>query len=1014
MYIAFLLPENVLIFDMAISMITSTRVYGLFLFLLLHLTAVRSQQLYFENISNIIDLPSQECYNIMQDSRGYIWFSTESGLCRYNGVTLRVFGKKDKLEDFATFDVKEDSNGKIWAVTSGNRIVQITDSIVFEPAYSIDYRAKLKNHLDVNYALDFAGDSLLYLSGNLAAWRINTKTNTSSVFLEKQNDSIFYYFRWKDNAYRHSKADAKTSVTARGFFLRAGYLPVQFTREGKTVTVRLPYSDKFMPDWRALMAHDSKGNWYFSIHNFIVCIAPDMSYHILTFPKRLLSLYVDKDDGLWAGIYRGGVYYYADPSDTASAVHSLVQYSVTGTCEDHENGIWCTTLEKSIFYSRSKKVITYSNYTGLEKTADMIVAADPGILISTEPNELLLISNGNVQQRKLQLGLNTTFSDAVHFRNNWYLASKEGLVITADDFSSPHFLSDCELPEARPGVPRLTMWHDSVLWGIQFGVIVKINDRCMKVINRKAIKPGNRIFAISADEIIFGGRVGLSLFNVTTRTAQKIDGPEKGITDIIQTAAGKVYVSLGYDGIFILSADRKKLTPCFPQLKIKEVNDMHIDRYGSLWLSTAYGIVRISDPDGKPVFNYFTVDDGLPSNKVETIVTDDRDVYCNTTEGVFRFPLNEQLNVRAHPFLHLTSIRAGDTTYLQKQEQLLFDAGTNNLLFRFDVLEFKNRKQPRLSYFLPGYDNHVRQSLNGDIELQNLPAGKYTLTVFPYAASGYRENDRMHIHFEIRPPFWNTWWFYTSLVVVVVLLLFFVFRYYIKRIRRKETEKARINTMIAEYRLSALQTQINPHFIFNVINSIQVYILENDTLVAYDYLARFSKLMRIVLNMARQKTHTLESEVELLTMYIDLEQLRFEKRFVCEIDIDPDLNTHDFRVLPMLFQPFVENAIWHGLLPLKNIRPGKLKIAFRKNGPDSVFVIIEDNGIGREAAGRISRHKSHNSVAVSLNQERLQLLSQVPGFDSSGIQIIDLKDAAGNACGTRVEITLTALTDTYD
>jgi hypothetical protein len=1014
MYIAFLLPENVLIFDMAISMITSTRVYGLFLFLLLHLTAVRSQQLYFENISNIIDLPSQECYNIMQDSRGYIWFSTESGLCRYNGVTLRVFGKKDKLEDFATFDVNEDRNGKIWAVTSGNRIVQITDSIAFEPAYSIDYRATLKNNIDVNYALDFEGDSLIYLTGNVCTRRFNIKTNKSSVYSRPERDSVFYYFRWEDNGYRHYKSEAKTGTRTRGFCLRLGYIPVQFSKGNKSITIKLPFSEKIIPDWRALSAHDSKGNWYFSIQNYVLCIAPDMSYRILSFPKRLLSLYLDKDDGLWAGIYRGGVYYYADPADTASCVHSLVQYSVTGTCEDHEHGIWCTTLEKSIFYSRSKKVITYSDQPGLEKMADMIVAADPGILISTEPNELLLISNGNVQQRNLQTKLNTTFSHGIHYRHKWYLASKEGLVVTDDNFSAPYVFPDCESPGSRPGVPRLSVGHDSVLWGAQFGFIAKINERCLEIINRDALKPGNRILAISPDEIIYGGRVGLSMFNVRARTAQKIDGPEKGITDIIQTATGNVYVSLGYDGILKLTPDHKKLIPCFPQLKIKEVNDMHMDRYGSLWLSTAYGIVRISDPDGTPSFTYFTVYDGLPSNKIETIVTDDRDVYCNTTEGVFRFPLSEPLNEGTQPFLHLVSIRAGDTTYLRKQEQLLFDAGTNNLLFRFDVLEFKNRKQPRLSYFLPGYDNHVRQSLNGDVELQNLPAGKYTLTVFPYAANGSRENDRMLIHFEIRPQFWNTWWFYTAIVIVFVLLLFFVFRFYIIRIRRKETEKARINTMIAEYRLSALQTQINPHFIFNVINSIQVYILENDTLVAYDYLARFSKLMRIVLNMARQKTHTLESELELLTMYIDLEQLRFEKRFVCEIDIDPDLNTHDFRVLPMLFQPFVENAIWHGLLPLKNTRPGKLKIAFRKKGTDSVSVIIEDNGIGREAAGRISRHKSHSSVAVSLNQERLQLLSQVPGFDSSGIRIIDLKDAAGNACGTRVEITLTALTDTYD
>ena len=234
----------------------------------------------------------------------------------------------------------------------------------------------------------------------------------------------------------------------------------------------------------------------------------------------------------------------------------------------------------------------------------------------------------------------------------------------------------------------------------------------------------------------------------------------------------------------------------------------------------------------------------------------------------------------------------------------------------------------------------------------------------------------------------------------------------IQRIRaEQEKQKALIEVLqnkqkATESRLQSLRLQMNPHFLFNALNSIQQMILANEEMVATRYLSRFSKLLRSILIHSDKETISLKEELDILKLYVELESVRFKEAFSYEIDCDEDIDTDEVKIPTLLIQPFVENAIWHGLMHKEGHR--KLKISFKDKG-EFVECIVEDNGIGRAKAREMKitsgQDKKHTSKGIAVSLERLHALEK-NGSKSGSMQIIDLMDAKGHALGTRVEIHL--------
>ncbi len=221
-----------------------------------------------------------------------------------------------------------------------------------------------------------------------------------------------------------------------------------------------------------------------------------------------------------------------------------------------------------------------------------------------------------------------------------------------------------------------------------------------------------------------------------------------------------------------------------------------------------------------------------------------------------------------------------------------------------------------------------------------------------------------------------------------------------QKIKQVQTE---FEHKIAETEMTALRAQMNPHFIFNCLNSIKLYTMENDSQTASEYLTKFSQLIRLVLENSRSEKVTLQKELETLTLYIQLEAMRFKNKVQYKINVDPSIDQHYIEIPPLLLQPYVENAIWHGLM--HKTEGGNMVIAITQPAEYLLHIEITDDGIGRDMAMQ-QKSKSatrQKSYGLKMTSERLDAINHLYQTNTE-VKIIDLQDAAGNATGTKVII----------
>jgi LytS/YehU family sensor histidine kinase len=222
---------------------------------------------------------------------------------------------------------------------------------------------------------------------------------------------------------------------------------------------------------------------------------------------------------------------------------------------------------------------------------------------------------------------------------------------------------------------------------------------------------------------------------------------------------------------------------------------------------------------------------------------------------------------------------------------------------------------------------------------------------------------------------------------------------------KSETEQILMATkqQMADIEMQALRAQMNPHFIFNCLNSINRYIVKSDQATASLYLTRFAKLIRLILDNSNSKTVTLTNELEALRLYIEMESIRFEKQFTYNISLGDHVMPDHLYVPPLIIQPFVENAIWHGLLHKEG--EGHLDIRIQLNGDQHLECTVEDNGVGRAKAKELKSKSASNtkSLGMKLTESRLALLNKQANWNAV-VEVLDLVDARGEAAGTRVTI----------
>ncbi len=261
-----------------------------------------------------------------------------------------------------------------------------------------------------------------------------------------------------------------------------------------------------------------------------------------------------------------------------------------------------------------------------------------------------------------------------------------------------------------------------------------------------------------------------------------------------------------------------------------------------------------------------------------------------------------------------------------------------------------------------------------------LSPGKYTFKVKAINEDSFESKEEAIVSFLIKPPYWKTWWFITILIFMALLIvlgiLYSIHRIRIKEINKRNTLERDLFQQINKFRQQALTRQMNPHFIFNTLNSIQYYIVDHDIRSSTKYLAKFSRLMRIILENSQYDTITIDEELKAIELYIELENVRVEGGFNYNIHIDDEIDTSLYKINSLLFQPFVENSIWHGL----NHKTGDKQLNIELNERNNNFTItIEDNGIGRDKANEIKnkRNTKHKSLGTNITDKRIDVMNKL-------------------------------------
>lgn len=438
------------------------------------------------------------------------------------------------------------------------------------------------------------------------------------------------------------------------------------------------------------------------------------------------------------------------------------------------------------------------------------------------------------------------------------------------------------------------------------------------------------------------------------------------------------------------------------------VGEMAVDHSHNVWGVTANGVFRYISNTGR--IEWYSQTEGLKYVGMvhnEVSVLSNGEVILGFDHGIGYFHPDSLLeqplplgmiftgaSVDGSPIVSVRSLDHGATIELKPNEE--------RTEIRFQALGYVHPEQYQYRFRLWDEEEEWTHSSAGMATFSNLDAGEYQLQVQVGNKAGEWLDRTFTLSIKKRVAFWNTTWFLILVAALLILALFFFIRWRVQSERQKAELKRAYDKRISELEMMAFRAQMNPHFLFNCLNSIKYFIIRKQTDQASDYLTKFGRLIRLILQNSALEVIPLSSEIEALKLYVELEMVRLDDRFHFEIEVDDALETDFIEIPPLVIQPFVENAIWHGLLNREE-PGGQLKVSISRN-EEKLHCLIEDNGIGRKKAAEIgtTSARSKRSMGLEITRKRLERMQNISA--SNVIHITDLTDEHGNAKGTRVEL----------
>lgn len=1021
-----------------------------FLFLIL-LEVLPLAKLY----AQLVQLPNSELiteknglpFNIgsclIQDKLGFIWISSLDGLARYDGYSFITLQHKpaapNSLPNNSIAILTIDPRGPIWAGHIGGYVSKI-DPLTFDV-----WHTKIEGAEESTV-------NTIFCDSKGVVW-----CSVSGKGLYRQNSNgVFRHVRSLTDLPKNSRAPAAAYNTITNFYELDNYTFCLTTPNGLYKFIPADSTLRHLsslgsPDDPASviqMVSDHKGGfWCATWGKGLVYYNLDQNtYKGYLFEEGHKSTYnviynlIQKSPNeIWGGTGAMGVIVFNTDTKKFTFTHDAADPTTAFACgemlKDRSGTIWALsdrglhkwsgTENHFMFYKVNVTHDDNHNYYGV--TSILNDQKNKRTVIATIYGDGVHVFNADGNEKILPIPLLPNaepFNVVLHIlqdhAGNTYVLTRDFLLLlTPDNQLKKVNEINSLLPQSTiPFFYRMIQSKNGDLWVLSSrnGLFhMSAATKKWEYLPTQAPYPkvDNKAYRIVEDKSgkiwIMHSRIGLTVYDPIKKTwvnyKHENNNPTSLISNIISgltmTPEGEIYVST-YEGISKFNPENNSFEnhTISSGLPTQTFYSMDSDNGGMLWLSSNKGIVRI-DP-AKWTSQIFSYKDGLKGSYANLTVQkgDHGKMYITTHRGFYVFDPAEIKDAKTvdAPVM-ITSVKnlSSNTTNYNPSATLQVDYKHNSLAIEFAALNYYNPLHNRYRYKIENLDKEWIETTDHSVNYSGVPSGTYTFEVQLIGSDS--KASQASIKILVSTPFWNQDWFRMLLATAALGIVYSGYRFRLNQVRKQEKLKREYSKRLAEVEMKALKAQMNPHFIFNSLNSINRYIVKSEPEKASLYLTKFSKLIRLILDNSNHKIISLENELNALKLYIELEALRFNEKFSYSIQLNNQLNPMSVGVPPMIIQPFVENAIWHGLLHKEE--SGKLEIQVERYG-SGLRCVITDNGVGRKKAKELNS-KSVNkekSYGMKITNDRLSMLngdSQI-----STVEIVDLEDDQGNALGTKV------------
>ncbi len=950
-------------------------------------------------------LASSIVYSAIQDRDGFIWFATESGVSRFDGTHFQNYTVSDGLKGNDVLRLYEDRKGRIWCLSFNPQICYFENGKIHNPTTDPWLEEVKARNFFPALIEDGSGD--LWLAddnGKILNINADRKEVQDSMFSEFVPTSLWGFFLDSNK-----NAVAVCNSYAKPLLQDAPIMPIE-----PPMPRWLAPRVGLLPGNNAIIAMANESKLFIDHKPFTVSLPTEFE------KSDILFVTLDRQKNLWFGT-RDGALMLTDFEvvDTTIRYRNVRKFlpgrTITSILEDHEGNHWLTSLGEGVFFFSSIHAITYQPYPEIGNAFANKVYVDKrgNAWVGFDKNVYGKLVNGQLEIHQLPRGangrgrMNDIFEDA---DGNIFLATDES-VVAIDPNGNTYY--------HHPYVKAFAQVANGDYY-VSHGWQVNRVKKCLPSQFETAYalarsshdhQMSTRATALATStngKLLLGTLHGL--FEANEGILQQItDVPAVSISHIKVLPSGRIWLSTINSGIGYL--ENGKFYPVAENLLNSDIcHDISIDPRGIVHIATNRGITRL-EPLNAAATKFrsrnFGKSYGLASDEVRSVATHDGKIYVATAKGLTvideTFLTGNQPPVR----LHAKAFTATGTELPINGEPISLSAEDNQLSLNFTGISFRNAKNVQYRYMLRknGAPGEWNATFSRRLDFPYLSPGAYQLELEAAIEGLPTTSARIELQFEVLPTFWETNFARGLIILLLLGIVFFIFWLVLNRRKAQERKRAANNKRIAELEHKALRAQMNPHFIFNSLNSIERFYIQDRMEEANSFIADFSELIRAILDLSAKAFISFAEEIRLVELVLTLESHRMDHRFDFEIQVEPGFDLDDTLVPPLILQPFVENAIWHGVSPLEK-QKGKILVQIH-SVPNGTEVRIVDNGIGRKKSEELKSkyRQKHKSRGIQITTERFELLNSEPqGKRPYTIEFQDLQDLKGNGIGTVVII----------